>query len=64
MTIAAMITQQTVLKRMVGRFAPRAIRLMRVPTGYSAAMMMLPRETIRVTATSIRKNYTSVKLTK
>ena len=33
MTIAAMITQQIVLKRMVGRFAPRAIRLMRVPTG-------------------------------
>ena len=46
MTIAAMITQQIVLKRMVGRFAPRAIRLMRVPTG--ALNEMLARATAKV----------------
>ena len=36
MTMAAMMAQHTVLNTMVGRFAPQAIRLMRVPTGYQS----------------------------
>ena len=59
MTMAAMMAQYTVLNTMIGRFAPQAIRLMRVPTGYKAAMMMLPRDTMRVMATSIRKMTSS-----
>ena len=55
MTIAAIMAQHTVLKATVAASAPCASRWMSVATGYSAAMMMLPRDTMRVMANSTRK---------